>query len=604
MKYLLYPLLALALLFGACSKTEKPNVILVITDDQGYGDLSCHGNPWLKTPNIDQLYDESVRLTDFHVTSTCSPTRGALMTGHYTNRAGSWHTIASREMVFEHETMFPEILKQNGYSTAMFGKWHLGDNHPHRPQDRGFDETFVHLAGGVGQSPDYWGNDYFDDVYFRNGKPEQTKGYCTDVWFDNAMDYIEKKTDAKEPFFCYLSTNAPHGPYYVADEFSAPYKGNKDIVNPGYYGMIANLDQNMGKLMTFMDEKGISDNTILIFMTDNGTTNGGGLKHKKDGFVFAGYNAGMRGSKVSMYEGGHRVPFIIRWPNGKISGGRDIEDLTAHIDFFPTMVEALGLKGTESLDFDGVSLMSLLTGKVKNLAERVIVTDTQRNLIPVKWKMCSTMKDKWRLINGKHLYDLSSDPEQRTDISTDHPELVEELRAAYDAWWTDISPVYDTYQHITLCDSSEPVTVIASMEILSDGKTPVIWKQEHVRDQIENFKGATGYYNVEAKQAGTYKFTLMRYPPEANMTLNATAPAVPKTEGTNVVPYNEAIALNIKNAMLKLGEADELIEDVDAAQNGYSFMVNLQKGQMKLRAHFETQEGDIYPAMYIKVERK
>ena len=234
MKNSVFILLTFLLFCAACNQPENPNIILVITDDQGYGDLACHGNPWLKTPNIDQLYNEGVRLTDFHVSPTCSPTRGALLTGRYTDRVGSWHTISSREMVFEEEVMLQEVLKENGYSTALFGKWHLGDNHPFRPQDRGFDETFMHLAGGVGQSPDYWLNNYYNDTYFRNGKPEKAKGYCTDVWFDNAIEYIGRKADEKQPFFCYLSTNAPHGPYYVEDKYKQMYEGMDGVVNPAF----------------------------------------------------------------------------------------------------------------------------------------------------------------------------------------------------------------------------------------------------------------------------------------------------------------------------------------------------------------------------------
>ena len=192
---------------------RKPNVILVITDDQGYGDLACHGNPIIKTPNLDLLHSQSTRLTNFHVSPTCAPTRAALMTGRYCNRTGVWHTIMGRSLLRKDETKMVDSFSDNGYQTAIFGKWHLGDNYPFRPADRGFGEALVHGGGGVGQAPDYWDNDYFDDTYFHNGKPKKFKGYCTDIWFDAAINFIEKNKE--KPFFCYLSTNAPHSPYNV-----------------------------------------------------------------------------------------------------------------------------------------------------------------------------------------------------------------------------------------------------------------------------------------------------------------------------------------------------------------------------------------------------
>ncbi|MGD1890437.1 MAG: sulfatase-like hydrolase/transferase, partial [Cyclobacteriaceae bacterium] len=225
---------------GGCSEpasekveetVSRPNVIIVVTDDQGYGDMSCHGNPHLPTPNIDLLYSQSTRLTDFHVSPTCAPTRAALLTGHYSNRTGVWHTIGGRSLLREGEVTIADVMAENGYATGIFGKWHLGDNEPFLPQNRGFQEVLVHGGGGVGQQPDYWNNDYFDDTYFHNGKPEKFSGYCTDVWFENDLTFIGDQKEAKKPFFCYIATNAPHSPYYVENKYVTPFQDNEDIFN-------------------------------------------------------------------------------------------------------------------------------------------------------------------------------------------------------------------------------------------------------------------------------------------------------------------------------------------------------------------------------------
>jgi arylsulfatase B len=184
----------------------RPNVVIVITDDQGYGDLACLGNPIIETPAMDALHAESVRLTDYHVSPTCAPTRGALMSGHYTNRAGPWHTIMGRSFLRPESTTLGEVFRDNGYRTGMFGKWHLGDNYPYRPIDRGFEEVVSHGGGGVGQTPDYWDNAYFDDTYMKNGKPEKFEGYCTDIFFAEAERFISKCSEKGEPFLAYERT--------------------------------------------------------------------------------------------------------------------------------------------------------------------------------------------------------------------------------------------------------------------------------------------------------------------------------------------------------------------------------------------------------------
>ena len=586
-----------SILFGKNNKqTKSPNIILVISDDQGYGDFSCHGNPWLKTPNIDKLHDEGIRLTDFHVSPTSSPTRSALMTGLYTNRAGAWHTIGGRSMVFDENIMFPQVLSENGYQTGLFGKWHLGDNHPFRPQDNGFKEVLMHGGGGVGQQPDYFGNDYFNDTYWHNGKPEKFKGYCTDVFFNQAFKFISNKASSEEPFFCYIATNAPHAPYHVADKYSKRFKGVNGIVSPAFYGMIENLDENMGKLYKVLNDRNIADNTILIFMTDNGST--GGLSLDKQSFLTKGFNAGMRGKKASPYEGGHRVPFFIKWPNGKIVGGKDINELTAHIDIFPTLVDMLNLKTKDKINTDGISLKELLTGTQKDLPKRTIMTDSQRDENCIKWKSTSVMQDKWRLINNKELYHIGNDPEQRNNVAAKHPAIVNELSSDYDSIWADISKGFNRLQNITLCSPSEPVTILNAMDLHVKKGANSIWNQEQERE----FEKSLGWYAVHVPESGTYKLTLYRYAEESGYGLNDAAPASKLEIGTNVEPYKQGKVANIVKGFIKVDDK-ETSELPDKKSKGIVFVTKLEKGNHKLSAEFENIEGERFCAMHVKVEK-
>lgn len=374
MKYLYLVAICLIGAMLAVQAADKPNVILIITDDQGYGDVAANGNKIVKTPQMDKLHDEGVRLTNFHAGTTCAPSRSGLMTGAEGNRAGVWHTIGGCSIMREHFTIMPQVFKQNGYSTAMYGKWHLGDAYPYRPEDRGFDETVAHGAGGVGQTPDYWNNDYFDDTYWHNGTPQKYKGYCTDVFFSEAINFIETKRD--EPFFVYISPNAPHGPYNVPEKYYNMYK-NEELLNEtqkAYYGMITNIDDNIGKLEQKLDKLGIKDNTIVIFTTDNGAA----YHTIKDGKSKYKYNAGMNGYKGSAFEGGHRVPFFIRWKDGNIRGGRDVNQLAMNFDILPTLVSLCGLNNHPDTGRDGRDLTPLMRQEVKDWPHRYCVVDNNR----------------------------------------------------------------------------------------------------------------------------------------------------------------------------------------------------------------------------------
>ena len=306
--------------------SDRPNIVLIMTDDQGWAQLGSHGDPVLKTPHLDALAEEAVEMTRFYVSPVCAPTRAALMTGRYNYRTGVVDTYLGRAMMHPDEVTIAEILGGNGYRTGIFGKWHLGDNYPLRTVDQGFQESVVHKGGGIGQPSDPPGSDYFDPILFHNGEQKQFSGYCTDVYFDEAMRWIGDGGDA--PFFAYIPTNAPHSPYLVPDSYREPYaqQGLSDK-DARIYGMITNIDENVGKLLAHLESTGLASNTIFIFMTDNGPTT-------------RLYHAGLREQKGSVYENGIRVPFLARWPEQLEP--RKTDRMGAHIDIAPTLLAAAG----------------------------------------------------------------------------------------------------------------------------------------------------------------------------------------------------------------------------------------------------------------------
>ncbi len=551
---------------------RRPNVVLVMTDDQGHGDLACHGNPIIKTPCLDKLFAESVRLTDFHVSPCCTPTRASLMTGKDAVRTGAWGTTWGRSLPRKDDTTLANIFRATGYKTGFFGKWHLGDNYPFRPADRGFQEVLRHGGGGVGQTPDYWGNDYFDDTYYHNGRAEKYAGYCTDVWFDAAMHFIGQNKD--RPFFCYLPTNAPHGPYLVSDKYKKPYAKNPKVPNVAFYGMIANFDENMGRLLAKLKALGLENNTILIFMTDNGTS--GGFRRGK------GYNSGMRGAKGSYYEGGHRVPCFIRWPEKGLKGGRNVGELSAHIDLLPTLIALCDLAVPPGVRFDGVSLAPLLTGEVKNLGERsIMVQYSQTSTPPRKWQS-AVMRNKWRLVHGKELYDVRTDAGQKTDIASEHPEVVKNLRRDYEAWWAEVSRRFDeTCDIVVGSDHENPARLTAF-----DWHTSTPWNQSHIR------RGArqNGFWAIEVERDGTYEIALRRWPREIDKPITAAIP------GGRAIPA--------QTARIKIGENDKTQRLSDSDRSSV-FEVKLKAGKTRLQTWFvDDKNRELCGAYYVYVKRR
>lgn len=573
---------------------KKPNIVFILTDDQGYGDLGCTGNPWLQTPNVDRLYEEGVRMTNYHVGPTCAPTRAGLMTGHFANSTGVWHTIGGRSLLRQDEYTLPTALAEHGYATGIFGKWHLGDEYPYRPQDRGFQEAIVHGGGGISQTPDYWGNDYFDDFYCVNGEWKKFQGYCTDVFFREARKFIDKHRE--EPFFCYIATNAPHVPYNVEDKYADMYRGKVEENRARFYGMITNIDENVGKLRRYLKEAGLEENTIFIYMTDNGSSED--CRYDEQGNLLEGYNAGLRGVKNSEYDGGHRTPFFMYYPDGGVMGGRDCNQLAANVDFMPTLLDFCGIEYGKG-DFHGVSLRRLFENPGEKLEERYLVTDSQRLIWPVKWRKSAVMKDEWRLVNGKELYCLEEDRLQLHDLADRYPERVADMREAYEAWWKMVSIKYE-----------EPIPLYLREGVVLNthdwrGDENCAWNQGMIRQALKT----TGHWEVYAPASAYYEICLYRWNPSCRYKLKEGIEGADREFHRNLTPeeywhwYEGGEGLDLASGQLFADGAlagEKKIEDGDVE---IPFSVFLQQGNHTLEGKFILEDGTEIGAYFAKVEK-
>lgn len=427
---------------------SRPNIIVVITDDQGMGDLSCMGNEVVKTPHIDRFHDKAVRFTDFQVSPTCAPTRAALMSGRAPFKNGVTHTIYQRERMALDSYTLPEVLQSAGYATGIFGKWHLGDEEEYLPGSRGFDEVLIHGAGGIGQVglgdfPPNNKNVYFDNVLLHNDTIVQTKGYCTDLFFDAGLSWIKQQEATETPFFAYIALNAPHAPLVAPEKYTKRFRElGYDKGTAGRYGMIENIDDNFGKLLENLEKWNALDNTIVIFMTDNGATH---LSGKLNGKKLKHFNANLKGGKNSPDEGGTHVPAFWQW-KGVLPENVDVDSLTAHFDFYPTFAELAGAKLPEDMqELDGRSLIPLLEDSKAEWDDRELFFHCGR-WNPGKrdaaiYEKCAVRTDRWRLVNNKELYDISKDPFQKEDVASAYPEVVEQLSKSYDKWWASTLPL-------------------------------------------------------------------------------------------------------------------------------------------------------------------
>ena len=595
---------ALFFLLITASLLAKPNVIVVMTDDQGYPELSAHGNPILKTPNLDRLHGQSLRLEDYHVSPMCAPTRGQLMTGLDAARNGATNVSSGRALLRPEIPTMANFFGDAGYTTGIFGKWHLGANYPFRPEDRGFDETVWFPSSHIGSVPDYWGNDYFDDTYINNGKLKQYKGYCTDVFFEEALSFIKQSAESGKPFLAYIAPNTPHGPLVAKEEDEkaiAEILAQEEFANMGrglkarladYLGMVRNIDTNMGALMKFLSNEGLRDDTIVVFQTDNGSTHGPLY-----------YNAGMRGMKTELWEGGHRVPCLISWPNGGLAKPQAIDGLTQVQDMLPTLLELCNILTDRK--FDGMSLAPVLRGRTNVPEDRMLVinysrmpgfvnyptpfaqTLMYRNQGEVLWK-------RWRLLEDRELYNLETDPLQTTNVIDKHPKVLAKLRNRLDEWWADVGPHANDVQRVVIGSEHENPSRLTGCEWLD-----VFIDQQR---QIRVGQQKSGYWMLEVAEDGEYDFELRRWPKEIDRPIIA-----PLEGGQGAMDIDTASFYLSDYHHLDIGDKrpyrfEGLNKSVGPNDTSITFTAQLKKGPIALHTWFRG-ESTILSAYYVYVTR-
>jgi len=490
---------------GAAPAATRPNIVLIMTDDQGYGDLGATGNPILDTPHIDALASRSATMSSFYVSPVCAPTRASLMTGRYNYRTRVVDTFKGRAMMDPEEVTVAELLRSAGYRTGIFGKWHLGDCYPMRPMDQGFEESLVHRGGGLAQpsEPIASARRYTDPILIHNGEEVETKGYCTDLYFDAALDFIEKSHNAGQPFFVYLPPNSPHGPFHdVPRELYEKYRkqdlapvllGNAQSADTvaRVYAMVENIDQNVGRLTRKLEDLGLTQNTLIIFMVDNGPNT-------------RRYVGPFRGMKSEVHQGGIRSPFFIQWPD-RFKPGASSDHPVAHIDVMPTLLEAAGVTPPRDLRLDGRSFLPLLKDPDAAWPDRILVWQTHRGNVPERFHHMAIRDARWMLVHptgfGREtmpperpfeLYDLIADPGQTNNLAARHPEQVVRLKQAYEAWFEEVSH--------TRPDNFAPPRIVAGTD--HETRTVLTWEDWRV-EQPEGW-GRNGRWLMTFASDQTY----------------------------------------------------------------------------------------------------
>ncbi len=559
-----------ALLLATSTKgQDRPNVILIVTDDQGYGDMACHGNPWLKTPHLDRMHAESVRLEDYHVDPVCTPTRAALMTGRHTLRVGAWAVTEGRQLLNPDETTMAQVFADSGYQTGMFGKWHLGDTYPYAPRFRGFQDVVCHRAGGIDEIGNPKGNSYFDDTLFRNGKPEKFEGYCTDIFFREATRFVTTHKDT--PFFVYLPLNAMHSPFTVAEKY---WKRFADTGHPDkrakFYGMIENFDENLGRLLDTLTELAIDKNTLVIFMSDNGTAAGE-------------FNAGMRAKKGSVYEGGHRVACFAHWTD-TLQPGMEIQELTAHFDWLPTLIDLCHLKPPRNVAFDGRSLAPLLREEKIEWPDRTIIVErqadqlTKASRVPQrgkKYPQFAVLTERWRFVNGG-LFDIVADPGQTKNLTPTHPKVAEKLYQTYAQHFAEVTSHRGAYTRFYLGAEEEPDTTFTVRDWHpTEGR--VIWKKTQLSD---DHLYINGFWAIDVRTAGRYKITLTRH------------------------PHDDLKPIGASKARLRIGETEHVI-DLEPESAEAVFELDLPAGPAILQTWLtDAKTGKERGAYYVSASKQ
>ena len=508
MKYNVIILFILSCLLFSCQnnlETKKPNVIIVITDDQGYGDIGYNGNPHLFTPNLDKFANESLRFNNFNVSPVCAPTRSSLLTGRYSLRTGVTDTYNGGAIMSPNEITLAEIFKENNYNTGIFGKWHLGDNYPSRPSDQGFQESLIHLSGGIGQVGDFTNyykgsTSYYDPILWLNNKQEKYNGYCSDIFTDEAIKFIEDNKDNQ--FFCYLSFNAPHTPLQVPDKYYQIYKDidptningeslemtEKNILDAKkIYGMVTNIDENFGKLINKLDELNLKENTIVIFMTDNGPQQ-------------PRYVSNLKGLKSHVYNGGIKVPFYLNFP--KIHNeGIDLDFFSAHIDVLPTIANLCDLPIPNDRKIDGIDLFD---NNINKKGRDFFSYWTRKS--PELYRNMSLNAGNYKLVGNTdynspiekfELYNLELDPYETQNIILSQRNTGLEMKSRMDEIYNELinSKNLLNKPRITIGTTNENPTFLNRND--ASGQRG-IWNQNEVFG-FWKVKFETGLYNFKFK---------------------------------------------------------------------------------------------------------
>jgi arylsulfatase/arylsulfatase A len=490
-------------------QAARPNVIVIMSDDQGGGDYGFLGNKVIRTPELDAMFERSAMLSRFYVSPVCAPTRASLMTGRYNYRTRCVDTYGGRAMMDTDEITIAEILRDAGYRTGIYGKWHLGDNYPLRPMDQGFQDCLVHRGGGIGQPSDPIGAEgkYTDPTLFKNGVETPMKGYCTDIYFESAMKFIASSVAEEKNFFTYIATNAPHGPFHdVPEELYQEYLKvdfrpillNKNIQPQRLKtetdklariaAMITNIDENVGRLFKKLDALGVRENTIVVYLNDNGPNS-------------MRYVGNMRGMKTHVDDGGIRSPLLFHWP-AKVVSLKTTDVLCAHIDVLPTILDACDVPASAGRVIDGRSFLPLLTSDSTTWPTRQVVLQTHRGNVPQKFHHFSLHEEPWKLVHpsgfGKQsfsgppqlqLYNLIKDPRQQNDVSSEHPEVFKRLKQSYEDWFADVSS--------TRPDNYAPPRIVVGTV---PEKRSVLTRQDLRRD---------GFWLLEARAPGAYEVELI-----------------------------------------------------------------------------------------------
>ena len=482
---------------------ERPNVVFILSDNQSYWEFGCHGNPVVKTPNVDRLASESVDFSRFYATPYCSPSRAEFLTGRYAMRFGIYNTIGGVSQLPGSATTMAEIFRANGYRTGMFGKWHLGESFPMRPEDQGFDEAFWHGGGGVGQLPDYYGNTLFDTTFIENDRAVKTKGFCTDKIFDRAIRFIRDHKSKR--FFCYVPTPVTHKPWAAPDKYKKPYEalGMKSGDAAGY-GQMTNLDENVGRLLAALDELKLRENTVLIFATDQGMGREAPTKDMSLPQIRGGHRA---------YDWANHVAFMVRYPKRVKKTGYVQNQLAGAVDLLPTLTTWCDLDYDLGAQMDGVSLAANLEKPDRKWPSRTMITQCPRGRTPKEWHNAVVRESYWRLTGANELFDIRDDPRQQKNVAADHPSVVARLGKVYDKWWKEFDSVRPGIPRALIGHKDRQEVRLTSMDCYQGGSP---WNQGNIR------RGrAKGTWAIEVVRAGRYRVELRRYPREADLAVGA-----------------------------------------------------------------------------------